>query len=121
LPGRAADTLGGLVALLVVSILVLTPGQSRGLLGSELALIGLLMIATVSVRTVTRSRPSGSPLRWVLGPLVLSLSASVPLAISGISLAAGAGGGLYWLVPSLVCGFVGAAVNAWVLLVEILR
>ena len=45
----------------------------------------------------------------------------VPLAAAGLSLVAGAGGGLYWTVPALVAGFAGAVVNAWVLLIEILR
>jgi hypothetical protein len=31
------------------------------------------------------------------------------------------GGGLYWLVPELILGFVGSVVNAWILLVEIHR
>ena len=44
-----------------------------------------------------------------------------PLVTAGATLAAGAGGGLYWTVPALVAGFVGAVFNAWVLLVEILR
>jgi len=29
--------------------------------------------------------------------------------------------GLYWLVPAMVLGFGGAVLNAWVLLVEIVR
>ena len=33
----------------------------------------------------------------------------------------GRGGGLAWLVAGIVGAFVGAIVNAWVLLVEILR
>jgi hypothetical protein len=33
----------------------------------------------------------------------------------------GAGGGLYWLLPAVVVGFVGGALNSWVLLVEMLR
>jgi hypothetical protein len=33
----------------------------------------------------------------------------------------GTGGGLYWLVPSALLGIVGAVINAWVLLIEILR
>jgi hypothetical protein len=33
----------------------------------------------------------------------------------------GHGGGLYWLVATLVFSFVSAVINAWVLLVEILR
>ena len=35
--------------------------------------------------------------------------------------AALAGGGLYWLVPSTVIAMLFGIVNAWVLLVEILR
>ena len=38
-----------------------------------------------------------------------------------ISLLVGAGGGLYWFVPAVVLGFAGAVLNAWVLLIEILR
>jgi hypothetical protein len=32
-----------------------------------------------------------------------------------------AGGGLYWILAGTVLTFVGATLNAWVLLVEILR
>jgi hypothetical protein len=34
---------------------------------------------------------------------------------------AGAGGGLYWLVPALVFVFISAGAKAWVLLVEVMR
>ena len=44
-----------------------------------------------------------------------------PLVVAGATLVAGAGGGLYWTVPALLAGFSGAVVNAWVLLVEIVR
>ena len=50
------------------------------------------------------------------------------LAAFGLSILAGAisllllaGGGLYWFVPAMVLGFIGAVTNAWVLLIEILR
>jgi hypothetical protein len=45
----------------------------------------------------------------------------VPIIGAGVSLLAGAGGGLYWLVPALIFAFVSAAVKGWVLLVEIMR
>jgi len=44
-------------------------------------------------------------------------SAALALVIGGASILAGAGGGLYWIVGALA----GASINAWVLLVEILR
>ena len=42
-------------------------------------------------------------------------------ALTGVSLAAEWGGGLYWLAVAALLGIVGAAYNAWVLLVEIVR
>lgn len=43
------------------------------------------------------------------------------MIIAGISLGAGGGGGLYWLVPELILGLTGVALNAWILLVEVMR
>ncbi len=43
------------------------------------------------------------------------------LVIAGATLAAQAGGGLYWLVPSVLAAIIFGLVNVWVLLVEILR
>ncbi len=43
------------------------------------------------------------------------------LAIAGVSLAAGAGGGLYWWPVAVLVAYTAALTNAWVLLVEILR
>jgi hypothetical protein len=39
----------------------------------------------------------------------------------GISLLAGGGGGLYWVFAGTVFAFAVSAINAWVLLVEVLR
>jgi len=43
------------------------------------------------------------------------------MIVAGGTLLAGAGGGLYWLLPALVLGFAGSVFNAWILLVEIHR
>jgi hypothetical protein len=43
------------------------------------------------------------------------------LLFAGVSLLLGAGGGLYWLVPGIVLCLVVAVLDAWVLLIEILR
>jgi modulator of FtsH protease len=58
-------------------------------------------------------------MRWLR--LFFVLAASLPLAAAGISLLAGAGGGLYWLVPGVVAALLGGIINSWILLVEILR
>jgi modulator of FtsH protease len=41
--------------------------------------------------------------------------------VGAISLIAGAGGGLYWVLGGIVGALVGTVLNAWVLLIEILR
>jgi hypothetical protein len=41
--------------------------------------------------------------------------------VGGVSLIAGSGGGLYWVLAGVVAAFIGVVVNAWVLLVENLR
>ena len=43
------------------------------------------------------------------------------LLLSGVTLATGHGGGLYWLPAAFVLAIAIAAINAWVLLVEVLR
>jgi hypothetical protein len=46
---------------------------------------------------------------------------TVTLLLAGVTLATGHGGGLYWLPAAFVLAIVIAAINAWVLLVEVLR
>ena len=41
--------------------------------------------------------------------------------VAGVLLLAEVGGGLYWWPAAIVTAYLGALVNAWVLLVEILR
>ena len=52
---------------------------------------------------------------------VCGLGAAVLVAVAGITLAAKAGGGLYWLPPAILAAYAGALTDAWILLIEILR
>jgi hypothetical protein len=45
----------------------------------------------------------------------------VCLGVADATLIAAAGGGLYWLVPSVLAALIFGLINVWVLLVEILR
>ena len=47
---------------------------------------------------------------------VLGLGAALLLAVAGITLAASAGGGLYWWPAAIVVAYLGALTNAWVLI-----
>ena len=122
LPDRALETLLLLVAVLLVSIVGLIPGQSSGALGTELLFVSLT-IAIVIVRLPTTAQASGfDPSRsWVWTRWGLRLLGTVPFVIGAASVLLETGGGLYWVVAGIVFAIVGAVANAWVLLVEILR
>jgi hypothetical protein len=53
--------------------------------------------------------------------IVLAQGAVLLLLIAGVSLLLLTGGGLYWLVPAVLLCMLDAVLDAWVLLVEILR
>lgn len=121
LPRRALETLLIMLAVVLLSIFVLVPGQSPTVLGLEILALGLgFLLATLIPRLRLPREESQDTVRRLV-PLVLLVASFVPMVIAGSSLLIGAGGGLYWLVPSLVFAFVTAITSAWVLLVEILR
>jgi hypothetical protein len=121
LPGRAAQTLALLVALLAAGVLVLAPGQPDAALAVEIAGTGLLLAAG-ALRPLLRRRPDPAlPARRVVLPAVIVLLPATALVGCGVTLLAGSGGGLYWLAAAVVLGMAGATANAWVLLVEINR
>jgi hypothetical protein len=121
LPLRAAETLSVLLALLATAVFVLAPDQARTTVGGELAVTGVLLLGLDGWARIRQGRVPGMQYRAVVVPVVIVAATGLPLVVAGVSLVAGAGGGLYWTVPALLAGFAGAVVNAWVLLVEILR
>jgi hypothetical protein len=120
LPGRAAGTLGVLLGALVVSGVALAPGQSRQVFGLEILAIGLVVAGQVGVITL-RKRDADEPMSWTLEPLITLVVPCLAFIGGGLSLLIGGGGGLYWVLAAVLSAFVLASINAWVLLVEILR
>ena len=120
LPGRAAGTLGILVCTLVVSGFGLAPGQSHVALGIEIAAVAAV-VAGQAVCVTHRPRTADEPKSWVFEHLMSLLLPSVAFIVGGVTLGAGTGGGLYWVLAATLLAFVAASINAWVLLVEILR
>jgi hypothetical protein len=119
--GAVAALTGLLFEALVIAILGLVPGQSSAALGVELLGVGggawLLATGVYTVR-----RPALDPYRVprIVG-VVTSQLATLPVVPAGASLVAQRGGGLYWLVPAIVLLLGVGVINAWVLLIEILR
>jgi hypothetical protein len=122
LPGRAAEAIGLLVGVLVACTLGLVPGQSRIALGTELLAAGLLAwFVQIGIHLHAARHRVGPSAAVLAGRIALAQVAVLPLPIAGLSLLLGAGGGLYWLVPGIILSVMVAVLDAWVLLIEILR
>jgi hypothetical protein len=122
LPGRAAEAVGLLVAVLVACTLGLVPGQSRTVLGAELLATGLLSCSIqFGIHLHAARHHVGPSTAALIGRIALAQAAVLSMPIAGISVLLGAGGGLYWLVPAVTLSVVVAVLDAWVLLIEIQR
>ncbi len=120
LPGRAGATLTTLLIVLIVCSFGLAPHQSARALGWEITALTLVAAVHVTWATV-RKRGPDDPRSWTLGALSLLLIPVLVLTGGGVSLVAESGGGLYWILGGTTLTFVAASINAWVLMVEILR
>ncbi|HKR71720.1 MAG TPA: hypothetical protein VJT16_23010 [Streptosporangiaceae bacterium] len=121
LPTRAVETLSIMIGLLLLAVVMLIPGQNRTALGTEILVLGLALTALLLPKRLLIRRNRDEPLSWTLTPLAIVAAGCLPMVAAGLSVLAGGGGGLYWLVAEIVLGFIGAIMNAWILLVEIHR
>ena len=122
LPERGLEALTMLLVPLVVSIAGLLPGQSHVALGLELLGITAALVAML-LRLPIVQLPDGieTPSWYVLGRRLVRLSGTVLLGIGALAELFAVAGGPYWIAAAIVALILGAVVNAWVLLVEILR
>lgn len=121
LPGRAAETLIAPSGLMIVSTLALVPAQPAVVFGVELLAVGLamsLLPAIIQLRTWRVAQAGKTPF-WPR--VLLSQLSALPFVAAGALLIAGEPNALYWLVPGVVTALASSILNAWVLLIEILR
>ena len=116
---RGLEAVMLLVAVLLVSVVCLIPGQSDGVLGAELFLVAAAL--GFAVLRPIRVQMENPPRFYFAGRWGLRLAGTVPLLVGAASVLIGDGGGLYWVVAGIVFAILAGIVNAWVLLVEILR
>lgn len=125
LPGRAAEALILLLAVLTVSILLLVPGQSDTLMGAEMLVVGVAAYAWIFIIQVQHLRNWSTISPELRLPLALRITlaqvSTVPNVIAGIAVLTVGLDGLYWLVAGMVLSTLTAMFDAWVLLVEINR
>lgn len=122
LASRAAEALILLATPVFLSLVLLIPGQPLMALAVELFVItaavgpGLLWLSRPGARAA--EQPVAS---WAVTSVVPAAVLALAPLVAGIGLLTEALGGLYWLPAAVALGLVGGLVNAWVLLVEILR
>ena len=122
LPNRAFISLLLLLAILVLSILFLVPGQSFASLGSEIIPIGILILGTVLIMDIAILRNKENQFkRLYFFNFLFNQAAILPYLVGGGMLLSKVEAGLYWIVAAMVLSFVKAVLDAWVLLVEINR
>jgi len=122
LPSRALEALMLLLTVLIVSSLMLIPGQSSAWIGGELLVIGLIVwIIFVKIDT-DNWRKTDVPYRRTASLLIVINQLSiVPYIIASALVLLNGFAGLYWMAVAVLFSFVKAIVDAWVLLVEINR
>ena len=122
LTGRAAETIAQFLQVFFICTEALIPRQTAGALAAEIIAVALLCWAlqlTTQIR-YARSR-SGHPKWWLVVRIVQTQLGSVPLFVAAIYLWSGSSTGLYWLVAGFFLSFLAGIINAWILLIEILR
>jgi hypothetical protein len=122
LPSRAGEALIGPGGAITATSLVLIPDQPASLLGSEIVLVGLVMVVTPIVVQARswRSRKDATLTERIVRA-VMSVGFALALVIGGALLVVGAPAGLFWIAAGDVACLIAVAFNSWVLMVEILR
>jgi hypothetical protein len=120
LTGRALEALAAMLTVLVISIVALTPAIHPGVLAAFILLAAAGSMIS-PVRALNSSRGTGPLSAMMLLRLLTAIALTLTLLGTGVTLALGEGGGLFWLPVAFVLAITVAAINAWVLLVEVLR
>ena len=120
--GRAAETIFILAGALVETLVALVPGQTAPRLGATLLPVAVAAwgipvgLQLQALRRRHFYRPSFALMR-----VAFHQAATLPAILAGLSFCGLLAGGMYWLAAGVVLSLVFALVNAWILLVEIIR
>ena len=122
LVARAIEVLVVLSAALILSTLLLMPGQPIGVSAIEMIVIAVATsVVTGRIQMRTDRKALGLSRRAFMSRAVGAHTGPVFLLVGAVSLLTQTGGGLYWVVPALLAMISVSIIGAWVMLVEILR
>ncbi len=123
LPARAASTIGALVLILLLALCAELP-QPLASFAIEAdvaaALVWVFQLASIR-QTLIAHRRLSRPMRERLFQAISGYGQAVPLTLGAVLLNIGHPTGLYWLAFAMLACLTIAVMNAWILLVEILR
>jgi hypothetical protein len=123
LPARAGAAIGSLILILVAGMAALIP-QPTWALGVEIFVFGAScwwLEFQSARRGVAASKQYQRPRSESLSEILTAQVQVLPFLIGGILLVLSRPAGMYWIAAGTVAIFVFSTLNAWVLLVEILR
>lgn len=124
LPSRAGATIGMLLMILVSCIAGLIPNQSLTAFGIEIlcfGIVGLLLQVNSGWKSIVSGKEFDRPLRESAGEALAGQLQVWPFIIAGVILSSNLNAGLHWLAGGIIAAFILSMMNAWILLVEILR
>jgi hypothetical protein len=118
LASRAAQTLVLFMMAVLVAVVVAAP-QPATAIGAELVVLATLSGVGLFVLD-RRAGHAGEPgLARYLERFSPNTITAVLVGVAGITVIAGAGGGLYWLIPAVAASLIGGVINAWLFLVRV--
>lgn len=120
MPSRAGATIASLLLIVIVGATGLIPGISSTAFGGVTIAFTAVVAALYWRTSVIGFKNPHGHLRAHVLRAVLSAFQLLPMLIGGV-LAFGTWESLYWVAAGFLLIFAGATLNAWVLLVEILR
>jgi hypothetical protein len=118
LRSRAAQTLV-LFMTPAIGALVLTAPQPGTALGAELLGLAAASGAALLVLDRRAGHDATSGVARYMERASPNTVTAVLVGVAGLTFLLKAGGGLYWMIPTVVAGLVGGVINAWLFLVRL--
>jgi modulator of FtsH protease len=122
LPNLAQEALIFLLTVLALSSVLLAPKQSLMFVGAEILLVGIVnwvILWKIDTNSYHNTNPSYYP--RIRTNSILNQIAILPYVITGIAVLVWGEPALYGLIPVVLLSIFKAMLDAWVLLIEIMR
>ena len=120
-PELGMVTLLLLVGVLVVSLFGLLPGQDDQTFGIEVLIQSVLWSSLIAFLVARSTASMGKGEGRLTSRVILPLFGTVPYLVGAVLLVVGTDAGMYWVFAGMIGATLAAVMNAWILLVEILR